>query len=147
VEYGISEAAIAAGAVLASALLPRLAIRLRKGKLLVIGFLATGALIVFIALSYSFPLTVVLFAMLGMANVAFYVPTVTLLQENTAPDTRARVFGARIALTNLSWLPVIFVGGALADLFGPALLIGVAGIVTLVAALVGSRVRAVFEVA
>jgi hypothetical protein len=82
-----------------------------------------------------------------MANVAFYVPTVTLLQENTAPDTRARVFGARIALTNLSWLPVIFVGGALADLFGPALLIGVAGIVTLVAALVGSRVRAVFEVA
>lgn len=147
VEYGISEAAIAAGAVLASALLPRLAIRLRKGKLLVIGFLATGVLIVFIALSYSFPLTVVLFAMLGMANVAFYVPTVTLLQENTAPDTRARVFGARIALTNLSWLPVIFVGGALADLFGPALLIGVAGIVTLVAALVGSRVRAVFEVA
>ena len=116
-------------------------------KLLVIGFLATGVLIVLIALSYSFPVTVALFAMLGMANVAFYVPIVTLLQENTAPETRARVFGARIALTNFSWLPLIFVGGALADIFGPGLLIGLAGLVTLAAALIGSRVRAVFEVA
>ncbi len=147
VQYGVSEAAIAAGAVLASALLPRYAAGLRKGKLLVIGFLATGVLIVLIALSYSFPVTVALFAMLGMANVAFYVPIVTLLQENTAPETRARVFGARIALTNLSWLPLIFVGGALADIFGPGLLIGLAGLVTLAAALIGSRVRAVFEVA
>jgi MFS family permease len=147
VEYGISEAAIAAGAVVASALLPRYANRVRKGKLLVIGFLATGILIVLIALSYSFLVTVALFAMLGIANVAFYVPTVTLLQEKTAPETRASVFGARIALTNLSWLPVIFIGGALADIFGPALLIGLAGVATLVAALIGSRVRAVFEVA
>ena len=147
VEYGISEAAIAAGAVLASALLPRYAIRIRKGKLLVVGFLATGALMILIALSYSFAATVTLFGMLGMANVAFYVPTVTLLQEKTAPETRARVFGARIALTNLSWLPLIFVGGALADIFGPALLIGLAGAATLIAGLVGSRVRAVFEVA
>ena len=147
VEYGISEAAIAAGAVLASALLPRYATRVRKGKLLVIGFLATGVLMILIALSYSFAVTVTLFGMLGVANVAFYVPTVTLLQEKTASETRARVFGARIALTNLSWLPLIFVGGALADIFGPALLIAVAGGATVIAALVGSRVRAVFEVA
>ena len=54
---------------------------------------------------------------------------------------------ARIALVNLSWLPLIFVSGALADVFGPALLIGVAGAVTLVTALIGTRVRAVYEVA
>jgi hypothetical protein len=100
-----------------------------------------------IALSYSCAATVVLFALLGVANVAFYVPTVTILQERTAPETRARVFGARIALTNLSWLPLIFVGGALADVFGPSLLIAVAGLATLAAAIVGSRVRAVFDVA
>ena len=146
VEYGISEAAIAAGAVLASALLPRYATRVRKGKLLVIGFLATGVLMILIALSYSFAVTVALFGMLGVANVAFYVPTVTLLQEETAPETRARVFGARIALTNLSWLPLIFVGGALADVFGPAILIAVAGGATVIAALLGSRVPAVFDV-
>jgi hypothetical protein len=57
------------------------------------------------------------------------------------------VFGARIALTNLSWLPLIFVGGALADVFGPATLIAVAGAATLAAALVGSRVRQIYDVA
>jgi MFS family permease len=147
VEYGISEAAIAAGAVLGSVVLPRYAARFRKGHLLVFGFAATGTLVFSIALSYSFVATVILFALLGVANVAFYVPTVTILQERTAPETRARVFGARIALTNLSWLPLIFVGGALADVFGPALLIAAAGVVTLAAALVGSRVRGVFDVA
>ena len=146
VEYGISEAAIAAGAVLGSVVLPRYARRLRKGRLLVFGFAATGMLVFSIALSYSFVATVALFALLGVANVAFYVPTVTILQERTAPETRARVFGARIALTNISWLPLIFVGGALADVFGPALLIAAAGAVTLAAAVVGSRVRAVFDV-
>jgi MFS family permease len=104
-------------------------------------------LVLLIALSYSFVFTAALFALLGLANVAFYVPTVTILQERTAPETRARVFGARIALTNLSWLPLILVGGALADAFGPALLIGTAGLITLATALAGSRVRAVFEVA
>jgi MFS family permease len=147
VQYGISEAAIAAGAVVGSAVLPRYAGGVRKGRLLVYGFAATGTLVLLIALSNSFAVTVALFAVLGVANVAFYVPTVTILQERTAPETRARVFGARIALTNLSWLPLIFVSGALADLFGPALLIAVAGAVTLAAAVVGSRVRAVFEVA
>jgi MFS family permease len=147
VEYGVSEAAIAAGAVLGSAFLPTYAARIRKGQLLVIGFAATGTLVLLIALSYSFVVTVALFSLLGVANVAFYVPTVTILQEGTAPETRARVFGARIALTNLSWLPLILVGGALADVFGPALLIAVAGLVTLAAALVGSRVRAVHGVA
>jgi len=87
------------------------------------------------------------FIVLGVANVAFYVPTVTILQERTESATRARVFGARIALTNLSWLPLIFVSGALADVFGPALLIGIAGAITLVTALVGSRIRSVYEVA
>jgi MFS family permease len=115
--------------------------------LLVIGFAGTGTLVLLIALSYSFALTVGLFMLLGVANVAFYVPTVTILQEGTRPEARARVFGARIALTNLSWLPLIFVGGALADVFGPALPIAVAGFVTLATALVGSRVRAVFDVA
>ena len=34
----------------------------------------------------------------------------------------ARVFGARIALTNLSWLPAILLGGALSDSIGVELL-------------------------
>jgi MFS family permease len=146
-QFGISEAAIAFGAVVGSALLPRYLATVKKGTLLVLGFAADGALIVLVALAPAFPVAVMLFALLGATNVIFYVPTVTILQEGTEPATRARVFGARIALTNLSWLPLIFISGVLADVFNPALLIGVAGAVTLAVALVGTRVRAVYEVA
>ena len=111
------------------------------------GFAADGLLIVLLANASAFPIAVALFAALGVANVAFYVPNLTIMQQGTDPATRARVFGARIALTNLSWLPLIFLSGALADVYGPALLIGIAGAVTLTTALIGSRIRAVYEVA
>jgi len=78
--------------------------------------------------------------------VAFYVPNVTLLQERTEPRARARVFGARIALVNLSWLPLIFVTGSLADVAGPSTLIAIAGVITVATALVGLRIPRVSQV-
>ncbi|HEV8535809.1 MAG TPA: MFS transporter [Candidatus Limnocylindria bacterium] len=146
-QYGGCEAAIAFGAVVGSALLPRYARDVRKGSLLVFGFAATGAVIILIAIAPSFPIAVVLFGFLGIANVLFYVPNVTILQEKTATAARARVLGARIALVNLSWLPLIVLSGILADAFGPALVIAIAGAITLGAALIGTRLRAVYDVA
>ncbi len=139
VEYGAAEAAIAFGAVVASVALPAYLARVRKGRLLVIGFAATGLVILLIALAPSFPIALVLFALLGVTNIVYYVPTVTILQEGTPPDMRARVFGARIAITNLSWLPIIVVSGVLADIVGAAQLIAVAGLITLGTALVTAR--------
>ena len=147
VEYGAAEAAIAFGAVVASVTLPASLSRVHKGRLLVIGLASSGVVIVLIALAPSFPIALVLFALLGVTNIVYYVPTVTILQEGTPPDMRARVFGARIAITNLSWLPIIFVSGTLADVVGPAPLIGIAGGVTLATALFAARfVPAVSEV-
>ncbi len=146
VEYGAAEAAIAFGAVLGSAVLPRYLGRVPKGRLLIGGFAATGVVILLIALAPTFPIALGLFALLGVANVIFYVPTVTLFQEATPQDMRARVFGARIALSNLSWLPIILVSGALADAVGPEILIALAGGLTLTTALVASRIRTISEV-
>ena len=90
----------------------------------------------------------VLFFLIGSANVVFVVPNITISQEVTPPELRARVFGARIALLNLTWLPIILVSGALADRVDAGLLIGVAGAVTLGTALFAARfVPAVSEVA
>jgi MFS family permease len=148
VEYGAAEAAIAFGAVVATVTLPSWLSGVRKGRLLVIGFASTGVTIVLISLAPSFPIALALFAVLGVTNIVYYVPTVTILQEGTPPDMRARVFGARIAITNLSWLPIIFVSGTLADAVGPAPLIGIAGAITLATALFAARfVPAVSEVA
>ncbi len=70
----------------------------------------------------------------------------TILQEATPPAVRARVFGARIALTNLSWLPIVLLSGALADVLPVEALVAAAGLVTLATASVGAFVPAIRDI-
>jgi MFS family permease len=146
-QFGIAEGAIAAGAVISGVFIAPRLIRFPKGKVLLAGFATYGLFLVALAMASSFELAVIVFAILGVVNVVFYVPNVTLSQELTPPDLRARVFGSRIALLNLSWLPIIVLSGALADAVGVSLLIAIAGAVTLVSALIGAFIPIVRDVA
>ena len=129
--FGVAEAALAAGAVGAGLTLPEYLPRFRKGQMLIAGFGAYGVLLILLGLAPSLLPALVIFFLMGAANVVFVVPNITISQEVTPPELRARVFGARIALLNLSWLPIIVLSGALADRFDAGLLIGLAGGVTL----------------
>ena len=113
---------------------------------LLAGFAIYGVVLIALAFAPTFETAVALFALGGIVNVLFYVPNVTISQELTPPDLRARVFGARIALLNLTWLPIVILSGALADAVGVALLIAVAGLTTLVAAIVGAFIPIVRDV-
>jgi MFS family permease len=144
--FGVAEAAIAVGAVFGGVYLgPRLS-RFPKGRLILGGFAAYGVVLIALALAPTFELAVLLFVIGGMANVIFYVPNITLSQELAPAELRARVFGARIALLNLSWLPIIVLSGALADAIGVSLLIAIAGAVTLVSAVIGAFIPIVRDV-
>jgi DHA3 family macrolide efflux protein-like MFS transporter len=145
--FGGAEAALAFGAVLASAFFPRYMARYRKGQLLVVGFATWGTVAALIAIAPNFTLALGLFGLLGAANVLYFVPTVTIMQEATPPEIRARVFGARIALTNLSWLPLVFISGVLGDAIGVGFLIAIAGLVTVTTAVVASFIPAIRDVA
>src|SRR2546425_1007161 len=138
--------AIAFGAVLGSVLLPRYTAGFGKGRLVIVGFGASGLAIVLIALTPRIEPVIFLFALLGLANVLFYVPNVTILQEYTPPEKRGGVFGARIAFVNLTWLPVIVVTGALADYLNVSLLFAVEGGLTLLTAIAGAFIPAVRDV-
>ena len=137
--FGIAEAAVAAGAVTAGLTLPEYFGRFKKGQLLVAGFAGYGLLLILLALAPSLLPALVVFFFIGVVNVVYFVPNVTISQEVTPPDLRARVFGARIALVNLSWLPVIVITGALADRIDVGFLFIAAGAVTLGAALFAAR--------
>lgn len=91
-------------------------------------------------------LVVAFFTANGMANMLFLVPNVTIFQERTNPGVRARVFGTRFALLNLTWLPVMVVSGALGDVVGESTLIGLPGLLTLVTAVAGWFLPAVRDV-
>jgi len=146
-EFGIAEGAIAAGAVASGLFIVPALARIPKGRLLLVGFAAYGVVLIALAAAPTFEIAVVLFALGGVVNVLFYVSNVTISQELTPPDLQARVFGARIALLNLSWLPVIVASGALADLVSVPVLIAVAGGVTLACAAVGAFIPIVRDVA
>jgi MFS family permease len=145
-QFGLSESAIAAGAVAGGVIVaPRLA-NIAKGRVLVSGFAVYGAVLIALALAPTFPVACVLFGIGGAVNVLFYVSNVTLSQELTPPELRARVFGARIALLNLSWLPVIVLSGALADVLSVPLLIALAGLVSVTGAAFGALFPTVRDV-
>jgi len=145
-EFGIAEGAIAAGAVVGGLVIAPQLTRVAKGRLLLVGFAIYGVVLIALALAPSFEIAAVLFALGGIVNVLFYVPNVTISQELTPPELRARVFGARIALLNLSWLPIIVISGAAADAVGVPLLIAIAGAITLAGAIVGAFIPIVRDV-
>jgi DHA3 family macrolide efflux protein-like MFS transporter len=145
--FGGAEAALAFGAVLGSAFFPRYIASYPKGQLLIAGFATWGLVAGLLAVAPTFTVALGLFFLMGAANVLFFVPTVTILQEATPSDHRARVFGARIALSNLSWLPLVLVSGVLGDAIGVNILIAFAGLVTVATAVIASFVPAIRDVA
>lgn len=145
--FGGAEATLAFGAVLGSAFFPRYIAGFGKGHLLIAGFATWGMLAGLLAVAPNFTVALGLFFLMGASNVLFFVPTVTILQEATPSTVRARVFGARIAITNLSWLPLVLVSGALGDAIGVELLFACAGLVTVSTAVVASFIPAIRDVA
>lgn len=83
---------------------------------------------------------VVLAFFMGIANSFVFVPSNTILQEETSEDVRGKVYGALNTMVGLfSLLPILIVGG-LADLFGIKGVITGIGIVVI---LIGVSVWAV----
>jgi MFS family permease len=146
-QFGIAEGVFAFGAVVAALLLPRYMKQIRKGRLLVFGFGAFGVALIAVGNAPTFELLIPFVALAGVLNVVFFVPNVTFAQEFTPPELRGRVFGARSALLSLTWLPIILTAGALADRFDAGFLIAIGGGLTLLTALVGTRLRVIRDVA
>ena len=144
--FGAAEASLAAGAIIAGMALPDYLGHGGKGRILVGGFAAYGVLLVLLGFGPSLLPALVLFFCLGAANIVFLVPNITISQEATPPELRARVAGARMALLNLTWLPMFAISGALGDHVDTGVLIALAGALTLTTALIGAFTPAVRDV-
>ncbi len=144
--FGVAEAAIACGVVVSGVFVPSLIARRPKGSLVTTAFAAYGVLLVGLAVARSLDETFLLFFLCGVANAVFLIPNITIYQEHTPAEFRGRVFSTRYALLNLVWLPVMVVSGALAETMSTALLIGIAGVFTLMVAIVGWRIPAIRDV-
>ncbi len=125
--YGLLDASMAVGALLGLFAVP-LIMRNFPRKVVFLGSLALFGIFEALAgVSGWIVWAMLFFALSGIVNQLFIVPARVMLQESSAPETRARLFGAWGAAMSLAMLVGISLGGVLAELAGPSMAFVIAG--------------------
>lgn len=141
--YAFLEGAIGAGNLVGGFVIGLIGSRLRLGKMVVVGYVVTGGMVALLGFTGNLALAIGVAFGVGVGNLAFVIPSQTLFQRRTPQEMMGRVLGIRFSLVFGSMTLAMGVGGVLGEAFGAALVIGVFGLVTLVAGLVGLLVPAV----
>ncbi|MER3451500.1 MAG: MFS transporter [Thermus sp.] len=134
--FGLMEASLALGAILGTLLVPQLTQRLPRERLFLYGLIVYGLFEASIGALPVFAWVLLALFLSGIANMAFIVPARSILQLNTPPEMRGRIFAAFSAVMNAAVLIGTMLGGSLERSLGAPLLFLLAGLmVSLVAAL------------
>ncbi len=141
--YGFLEAAIGAGNFIGGFVIGIIGARLALGRMVIFGYVLTGACIALMGLTNSLPLAIGLSFGGGVGNLAFVIPSQTLMQRRTPQELLGRVLGLRFSVVFGSMTFALAVGGLLGQQFGAPIAIAVSGLVTVAAGVAGLFVPAV----
>jgi MFS family permease len=141
--YAFLEGSIGAGNLVGGFVIGLIGSRLSLGRMVILGYVVTGGFVALMAVAGNLPLAIGMAFGVGVGNLAFVIPSQTLFQRRTPPEMMGRVLGIRFALVFGSMALAMGVGGVLGDWFGAATVIGVFGIVTVLAGVVGALIPAV----
>ena len=137
--YAAIEMAIGLGNLVGGLAVGALGARLRKGWLIVAGFLVMGISTVFLGLTQNVLLALLTAAVIGVANLVFIIPTQTLFAEVTPMPMMGRVVAFRSSLVFGAMTAAMAVSGILAERFEVGIVIALFGCVT-----TGAGLAAVF---
>jgi MFS family permease len=141
--YGLLETGIGVGNLVGGFAIGLIGSRFAKGRMVIAGYAVWGFLLLLFALTDHLGLAIGLAFGQGVANMVFIIPSQTLFQERTPPELMGRVVGFRFALVFGSMTVALLLGSILGEILGPAPVIAVFGVVTLIAGLAGLLVPAV----
>ncbi len=141
--YAFMETAIGLGNLIGGFGLGLVSTRVRKGPLIIAAYTAFGVQMMFLGAVTTIPLALGLLVGLGVANMAFIIPSQTLFQERTPPELMGRVVSFRFALVFGGMSVAMAIGGLLTGEYGPGPVIAAAGVVSIAAGLSGLLVREV----
>jgi MFS family permease len=141
--YAFLEGAIGAGNLVGGFVIGLIGSRLGLGKMVIVGYVVTGGFVALMALVGNVPLAIGMAFGVGVGNLAFVIPSQTLFQRRTPPEMMGRVLGLRFSLVFGSMTFAMGIGGVLGEWFGAAPIIGLFGLVTVAAGLIGALVPAV----
>jgi predicted MFS family arabinose efflux permease len=135
--YGLLEAVIGAGAVLGAVAAPQLMNRYKAGVLILTGVAGFGAAYAITGLSRSLTLAFIFLFICGAANTVYLVPLISVTQREAPDSMRGRVMASRFLLAQAGLLGGMAISGPLSDRLGAPLVFVAAGLLLIVAALVG----------
>ena len=141
--YGFLETGLGLGNLIGGFVIGLVGTRYAKGRMVIVGYAAWGVLIFLFAMTDNLPVALGLAFGQGVANMIFIIPSQTLFQERTPPELMGRVVGLRFAMVFGSMTIAMALGAVLGEVFGPAPVIAVFGLVTVIAGLAGLLVPAV----
>ena len=141
--YAFIEGAIGAGNLVGGFVIGLIGARLSLGRMVIVGYVATGAMVALLPLTGNLALALGIAFGTGVGNLAFVIPSQTLFQRRTPPELMGRVLGLRFSVVFGAMTLAMGVGGVLGEVFGAAPVIGVFGLVTVAAGLAGLAVPAV----
>ena len=139
--YAFMETAIGIGSLVGGFMLGAIASRAPKGKLIIGAYIAFGLGAMAVGVVDSIPLVLGLFFGMGVANMAFVIPSQTLFQERTPPELMGRVVSLRFALVFGGMSLAMALAGVAMTAVGAGPVIFAAGIVSVCAGR-GGPVRA-----
>ena len=143
--YAFMETAIGVGNLVGGFALGLITTRVQKGRLIIAAYVAFGALVFLVGNASSVYVVLGLLFGVGVANMAFIIPSQTLFQERTPPELMGRVVSFRFAVVFGGMSIAMAVGGLLTASFGPGPVIAVAGLISMAAGLGGLLVKALRE--
>ena len=140
--YGWLMASLGLGSVVGGVAIGWLAPNAPKGPMTIVGFIGLGASMVAVGLTKSPQVAIALFFAIGVANMLYLVPTITLFQELTPQRLFGRVVSSRQALTFGAMAISMGAAGYLAGELGAAQVLMLGGGLIAVAGLGGLLVPA-----
>lgn len=141
--YGFIEGSIGLGNLIGGFVIGLVGTRLALGRMVIVGYVATGAMVALLALAGNLPLAIGVAFGTGVGNLAFIIPSQTLFQRRVPTELMGRVLSLRFTVVFGSMTIATGVGGLLAEAFGAGPVLGLFGLVTVAAGLAGLFVPAV----
>jgi MFS transporter, DHA3 family, macrolide efflux protein len=140
---GFLETGVGIGGLVGGVIVGLIGGRWPKGRMIILGYAVCGASVALLGVTNQLPIAVGLLVGAGVANMVFVIPSQTLFQQRVPAPLMGRVVSFRFSLVFGAMAIAMPVGGFLAAQIGIAAVLGVFGLLTLIAGLAGMLVPAV----
>jgi hypothetical protein len=141
--YALIEAAIGVGNLAGGFVIGAIGARLRKGWLIVVGFLVMGLATIILGLTSDALLAVSAGMVIGVFNLVYVIPSQTLFAERTPAGLMGRVVAIRSSLVMGALTGAMAVCSGLAEQVDAGLVIAFTGLLTVIAGVIAAFMPAV----